>query len=553
MKKLISLLLASLMACSMTACVVPSLDGSFDESAESQTSDDSKESASLEEDSASADKDNSEEELPTIDKTTEELFTLLKEANDATTAYSGPLTVTAKITAEQSDSSSSSSSLTHITASMDSATGKYYYNITDQSTYYSDDNLIPSEYSLSETKKTFIENENYYFYTKVQELDTAVETYEQILPYSAKKKCNINNLDNLASRIVGNALHAESFAELVSAYDAVYAAAKENTNVEEEFNVMDYEEFTLSPSLSIKETADGTVTLNILSSFMLSLDFEGVMESSETSILYSLSVKDGLISSLAISFAEDVFVAGETTPNHASKTSLVCDLGYDFDQTGYDAIAVTLPAQEEISVEEKLYEKEFTVMLGDCTYSVSASTSKDAPSVQDALGNLLVSIEDTFAEYSNGESSKYLTIEGLYLDEAFTVPLDFAAMNEETYLALDTVYVKYTLESDYFMCLKYYEQIEELSRPFFLASIEKLFISSYYNEQDNPMIKFYSASQYIDGFTIDIGENEAVLVNGEKRQEFVPASGNLYVILSGFIVTDKNFTFSYLFRALMHG
>ena len=257
----------------------------------------------------------------------------------------------------------------------------------------------------------------------------------------------------------------------------------------------------------------------------------------------SCTVTNGKIS--AVSLTVDALDNVETSTSQNMEAELSYSIEYAFDQAGYDAITVTLPAEEEISVEVQDYSTKIVVMFGDIPCNTAISSYADEPSVEDALSNLASNLESNYESGSwddNGEyqAVKTLTIEGLYLDKEFTQPLDAANMTEDEYFALETIYAKYTLADGYFMHCNDYKEESMLSKPFQIVALGGLFSGS---GNDYSYASVDSIESYADGFTFDEGYN-GVWVNGVQTTEtsFVPESGASYHIVYKMITTDEDIT-----------
>lgn len=544
-KKLFSLFLASAMACSMVACDF------------------------LNSNEESSGKSDSETSTPTTSeapatRTNDELFADVKAAAEATKAYDGAVTLLAGMYMEQQESDESEedglygySVAMEGKASYDKQTNLFYTNSSN--TYDYNGEKQTSVY----TEKAFVENSNFYLYEKSSQIPadewSDYESYTKTSPQSISSEIESPNEEffTLIDEVLGGTLLADSYTELVSAYDTVVPVALQNTIATgdpafdinpEEGNTLD-----LEPTITITEEEEGEITLSFLIDVDYTNTYEDVSTTNKLLVTRAISVKDGKISAISVGVqlqANNVAPSedgSETTTEITQITNITMsyEVDYAFDQAGYDAIAVTLPSEDEIAKETYDYSKDIVVMFGDLPYSTYISSYAEEPTAADALAGLAETIEFNFAtsDWSTGEyvEIKTLSIEGLYLDKEFTQPLNPETITDEEYFALETVYAKYTLTDGYFI---YYETSEfniDLSKPFLITlgtSTEEYY--GYLNVD--------SVENYEEGYSFSNSENQTVYVNGEQVTEefFMPESGETYVITYKATLTDENFTLSYL-------
>ena len=539
MKKLLSLLLAISMAVSFTACMdnENTTDGSEPNSPTESTQ---PESGATSEDPNPA------------ERTDEDRFADFKASVTATQAYAGPLTISATMSSSQSyidpemDEEEMMGNTMTAKTSFDPAS-KLSYIIESSESVYGEE-----KETTVETGKLFKSGDSFYYYDKAVATPASdwnnYESYTKLHSRSSYFEDMKEDADIVyfTEMIIGGAMLADTYAELTSAYSTVYTTALDNffdQIDEEEFNPSEGDAVAIAPTVTIVEE-NGSITLNITTT----LEITNASEEDPTEIMSAImnrscTVTNGKIS--AVSLTIDAVDNVETSTSQNMEAEMSYSIEYAFDQAGYNAITVTLPAEEEISVEVQDYSTEIVVMFGDIPCNTYISSYADEPSVEDALSYIVSNLESNYELGSwddNGEyqAVKTLTIEGLYLDKEFTQPLDAANMTEDEYFALETIYAKYTLADGYFMHCNDYKEESMLSKPFQIVALGGLFSSS---ENDYSYASVDSIESYADGFTFDEGYN-GVWVNGVQTTEtsFVPESGASYHIVYKMITTDEDIT-----------
>ena len=527
LKKLLSLLLSAGMAFSLFAC------------GDAQDNDS---------------KDSTQTPEPAV-RTDDDRFTDVKTAVTTTDAYVGPLTMVVSVDTKQTSPDWETGEPTTYSmnmsgkASLNPATNAYYTTSTNTSKYGEE------EESSTNVEKVFAANGNHYLYEKNESIpasDWDYEEYTQMLPRSVAGFYDMATGETriITTAIMGGAVLADNYKELVSAYANVFPAAVANTiaqaevNEDDTFNEAEGDLLEATPIITLVEE-NNVITLSIVSEIKtVDASEEG---NSMVEILFTrqLSVKDGKISSVLLEMTMNVSSTMPAEEGEEPVTQILqgvdismgYTMDYTFDQAGYDAIAVTLPDADEITVETQNYDKDLTVMFGDVAYKTSLTSYAWEPSIEDAFSNLSTSIESNF----NGGA---LTIEGLYLDKELTKPLDPATMTEDEYFALETLYAKYTIADGYFMYVQ--EDVEEndLSKPYqiVMGDLSSFDEGSY----SSPYIE--AVASYADGFMIEEREGATVWINGVQTTEtsFVPESGKIYRIVLKTSLTDATFTVTHL-------
>ena len=540
MKKLLSLLLAMSMAASFTACV----------GGNENTSDGSETNAPTE--STQPDSGATSEDPNPAERTDEDRFADFKASVTATQAYVGPLTISANMSSSQSyvdpemnEEELMGSTMTAKT-SFDPASKLSYVIESSESVYGGEKEVYTT------TGKLFKVDDSFYHYDKAESTPADdrnnYESYTKLHSHSSYFEDMKEDADIVyfSEMVIGGAMLADTYAELTSAYSTVYTAALDNFFAqidEEEFNPSEGDAVAIAPTVTIVEE-NGSITLNITTTLEITnASAEAPTEIMSAIMNRSCTVTNGKIS--AVSLTVDALDNVETSTSQNMEAELSYSIEYAFDQAGYDAITVTLPAEEEISVEVQDYSTKIVVMFGDIPCNTAISSYADEPSVEDALSNLASNLESNYESGSwddNGEyqAVKTLTIEGLYLDKEFTQPLDAANMTEDEYFALETIYAKYTLADGYFMHCNDYKEESMLSKPFQIVALGGLFSGS---GNDYSYASVDSIESYADGFTFDEGYN-GVWVNGVQTTEtsFVPESGASYHIVYKMITTDEDIT-----------
>ena len=527
LKKLLSLLLAACMAFSLFAC------------------------GSTEDNSS---KENSEKPEPAV-RTDDDRFTDVKTAVTTTDAYVGPLTMVVSVDTKQTSPDWETGEPTTYSmtmngkASLNPATNAYYTTSTNTSKYGEE------EESSTNVEKVFAANGNNYLYEKNESIpasDWDYEEYTQMLPRSVAGFYDMATGETriVTTAIMGGAVLADNYKELVSAYANVFPAAVANTiaqadaNEDDTFNEAEGDLLEATPIITLVEE-NNVITLSIISEIKtVDASEEG---NSMVEILFTrqLSVKDGKISSVLLEMTMNVSSTMPAEEGEEPVTQILqgvdismgYTMDYTFDQAGYDAIAVTLPDADEITVETQNYDKDLTVMFGDVAYKTSLTSYAWEPSIEDAFSNLSTSIESNFNDGA-------LTIEGLYLDKELTTPLNPATMTEDEYFALETIYAKYTIAEGYFMYVQ--EEVEEsdLSKPYqiVMGDLSSFDEGSY----SSPYIE--AVASYADGFMIEEREGATIWINGVQTTEssFTPVSGTIYRIVLKTTLTDATFTVTHL-------
>lgn len=541
LKKVFALLLASAMCVSMAAC-----------GGESDTS---------------TGGDSTTSEAPAV-RTDETRFEELRAAVEATNAYNGDLTVDFTQRYEsvypnwQTGEPTTYGSTTAGRASCDS-TNKVYY-----STYSGTDVQGTETSAYTSATKLFNQNGVSYLYensasTPADEWSD-YETYTQLLPRSVEENVSDLNyvLSWLTSVIVGNAFLADSYAELTSAYSTVYSEALANTiadgkaDEEDPFNEAEGDLMIATPTVTIADGENGEVSLTIKTVMKaLNVSADGSAMNADYTIVSSLSAKDGKISSigldsgyLMVSTAPAEDSAEPTVTTQSMSEAIEYDIAYSFDQAGYDAIAVTLPAEEEISVETEYYGKNITVMLGDVANETYISSYAETPSAADALSSIDSSLESNYTQddWSTGEYVKIapLTVEGLYTDKELTKALDPSAITDEEYFALETLYAKYTFDENYFAVSTDYEEDYQLSKAYRIVMTE----GYSYGYQSSPT--FYAVADFAEGYELEEGYTAIVNGTAVTGATLTVEGGKLYNVVYTEVITDADITLEHLIGSI---
>jgi len=560
-KKFLSLLLATLMACGMFACGGGN-DSSVDSTPSGSPSSENAQPDNSGETSDSGEASDGGEQGGPVEKTDDELYALVKEAVTATQAYTGAVTATAATKMVEGEGMSSIMSGKY---SFDPATKLSYVTEESESEY-----KMPQEEETSEdttqknvsstTSKVFKSGDAYYSYDKSvgSSMWSNYESYTLLHERSSSLEVGEDmDIGFIVSMVAGGVFLADTYTELTSAFDTTYEAAIANTIAAAKedaedggFNAEEGDKLGATPTVTIVEE-DGAVTLTISSLVEMTDAGEDGSQIMKLLMDRSFTAKEGKISEVALAINVDMTMsypaedsAEPLTMSQKMEMEMSYAVEYAFDQAGYDAITVTLPAEEEISVETMDYGKSLTVMFGDVAMDEYISSYAETPSYADALNGMKSSIEQQFTEGSYNDQGGYeevqlLTIEGFYLDKELTKPLDPTALTEEEYYALETVYAKYTVAEGYFIYSSEYEDVEQYSKPYQIV-MGVGFGASY----ASAMLQIYRVSDYESGYNVYPGEGETVLLNGVQLEEtsFVPESGKTYLVVYKSVMTDADVT-----------
>ena len=523
MKKILAIILASLMIFSLVACGVEE-DANNEpkkDATENQTENTSTEKSTKKEETK-------EEKLPTSE---DEIFKYIIDAYDTSINYSSDLTAVGTTTAKHisNEESQSKEEAYNMISTLS-------FNGTDKTVYrediYEEDGAKEKMYG-----KTFVHDDKLYMYTESIDLTTNESEIELERINDTDKK-RYQSLDIITpfyyiTETYQGIKLADSINELKNAVNTALP-----TILKVKYNdSIGNADPSISSAVSAK-ASDGIYTLVIDITSSAEVTEDGATASLETNISHTLSAKDGKI----IDYKAVIYMSTKATQGSTVIMESIADMSigvsyeYSFAKDQYNALEVDMPNDtsdipvmnptptkyEDVNIEiyvngvEELY-----ISLPTCN------------TPQEAL-NAIISNLDT--EKGNVK---------LFADEAMTQEITESNVTKELILSLTEIYAELTPKSDYALVIESHSYREDYSKPYkiVIPTLYLLGISSDYSEYSYQNIfdpGYYGLDEeYISNDSCEI------LINGVKydstEETITIEAGKTYKIEYIKIASDKDF------------
>ena len=468
--------------------------------------------------------------------TEQQLFAQVKAAADAWSAYDGAFAIDATriqkrvLSADEVYEISLSS-----TYSVDKANNRYFRSISE--TY--------NEQSYLSTTKGFVLDGGFYVYNKDVSGEESTEDYTKYKDGKAlMDSSDSDDIDSLFSQVAGGAFLAESFDELKKAFDTTYPQLLANgkASLKEEGELKDDATVTLTPTVTIKKSDDGSIVLSLESELTMSeMGSEDSVTKNVIGVLKrTFTVKDGKLSGICLVMkmsGEQPAENGNSMEKMEQEIILDYVIKHSFDEEGYNAISVSLPSDpnaiQEPSRNSYLY---VSIGGGKSNYHINS-----AESTENCLNNLKSSVENRyfygFAQ-SGTTTADPLTVKGFYKDAALTQKLE-ANISIDDLLALETIYADVEILDGYALVMYDYEEESKISRDYQIVACE-LFSSNMSRGREAQVVSindtFFISSENPDG------KDYKTLVNGVETsmKNLTLESKKTYLITHVTLIQDKD-------------
>ena len=229
-----------------------------------------------------------------------------------------------------------------------------------------------------------------------------------------------------------------------------------------------------------------------------------------------------------------------TTTKISMEMSTNCDISYSFDQSAYDLIDSTLPSNPSDIYDDSDSTSSFipVVFADEVGMELYFDADYSEPSrlldlVQRSVNNYLGDRDIIALANPN------VKITALYKDAEHTQPIDLSTITAEQILALDAIYVDYTVAEGKTLIIHTYKTVEEYSLEYQIVRndiLGSLDIDTYDGDME---ICDSGEYQYVITYDID----EKISINGKETTDcyIVPESGKTYVITHTSVYTDEDF------------
>lgn len=138
-----------------------------------------------------------------------------------------------------------------------------------------------------------------------------------------------------------------------------------------------------------------------------------------------------------------------------------------------------------------------------------------------------------YEHYLMGYDETIVMIDGWYYDETCTQKINFSTLSFEEYLALETVYGKFSMADGYALIVESYERIYDHSEAYQVVFTRGL------SEDRNSSIRLYEIGEGNTNI-YDRGGYDHMTVNGVECESFTYESGTVYIVVLKEKITDED-------------
>ena len=403
----------------------------------------------------------------------EEIFSIVKEAYNATIAYKGAYTRTA-ITQNGDDEAKMD------VISVDPDSNRLYHKNQRgriEKIYPHEDGFVSY---IKESSERYIQHDALYASQRINSYFTLssaiIVNYSNPAEYARTEMFDFASLADYESK--------------VSTWIQDSATVIDANTLNEDSEWAGYSNAKGSVDVSCTANDDGSYSLTVVQNVSLMYTEGGGISTYEADVSYpcveeasivetaTITAKDGKVISIthdhSDTYTATIEAEGETyVETDESASSLQTAISYEFDQAGFDAIALETPSEMEQATPSSPtvydFQKPVKIFVGNSTIEFVA----EGYSRENAMKDVLYTVGSTFktlqkSGMSFNTSTRVSSVEfKFYKDEACTQELNLSMptqasgetlyygnytdveISEADYNAIETVYVKATLSSDY--------------------------------------------------------------------------------------------------------
>ena len=230
-----------------------------------------------------------------------------------------------------------------------------------------------------------------------------------------------------------------------------------------------------------------------------------------------------------------------TATKVSMEMSTNCDISYSFDQSAYDLIDSTLPSNPSDIYEDSDATSSFIPVVFADGVGMELYFDADYSEPSQLLDLVQRSVNDYLGDsWDNGFFEEPdVKITALYKDAERTQPIDLSTITAEQILALDAIYVDYTVAEGKTLIMHTYKTVEEYSLEY--QSVRNDILGELDLDVYNGDMEICDSGEYQYVITYDI--DEKISINGKETTDcyIVPESGKTYVITHTSVYTDEDF------------
>ena len=528
MKKILAILLASLMIFSLVACGTKDNDNGANTDTQKQTKETEESN-----DEAESDENKEEEKKEEAPSSKEnEIFKYVMDAYEATINYNGDITADGTLVNENGYKYRDQD---EINKTKYTSTSTIVFNGNDK-TVYANSAMDHSDYKNETYTKTVRDGDKLYVLVNDHSENGEIETrLFRVSDNDTEEYTSIKSIGILAymERSHSGVALADSFEEFKGAMDTALIPIVTHSCAEELAGATP----TVTYDVSVK-TADEVRTLTIDIKVSSEITTDGITTKFAIDMYYEISAKDGkIINYKAVIDYISEGTEGEKIISHRSSAqSIDIAYKYSFAKDIYDSLEVTLPADTSTIPETKPAPTEYEdVDISDIYINGVENWTRidfsDCITPQDALN----AISEQIA-YEMG------TVR-VFTDEAMTQELTAENVTKEKILGLTTIYLDVTPNANVALVVESHYDRPEYSKPYQIVMSTVYMAGAFTSRGGN--YQFEDPKEYqLDEYRVEEQQYE-IWINGVK-QESKPSSitleaGKTYVIEYVEVLSEKYF------------